>query len=37
MSLEEYSEFIQYLKEVMQGIESSKDCKKVAAYKVGLA
>jgi hypothetical protein len=37
MSPEEHPEFIQYLKEVLQGIKSSKDWEKIAEHKVRLA
>jgi hypothetical protein len=37
MSPEDHPEFLQYLKEVVQGIMSLKDWEKVAEHKVGLA
>jgi hypothetical protein len=37
MYLEDHPEFLEYLKEVVQGIKSFKDWEKVAEHKVGLA
>jgi hypothetical protein len=37
MSSEDHHKFMQYLEQVVHGIESSKDREKVAEYKVGSA
>jgi hypothetical protein len=37
MSLKDYPEFMQYLKEVVKGIKSLKDWEKVVEHKIGLA